>query len=91
MKKENNSDFLQLLENIKAVDAPPFLFTRIQQRIKNEIITRVPLRVAYSWAASLCFLVLINVLVVMNYQPDTPHANNLAQRYHLMPENDFYK
>lgn len=79
------------LDKIQPVEAPPFLFTRIQQRIKNNQASLLPGKV--TWALSLSFLVIltINVTAVVTKSRTDHTASDLATTLHLMEENDIYR
>lgn len=79
------------LEKIQSVEAPPFLYTRIQQRIKNDQATRLPWKV--SWALSLSFLVIltVNVTAVVSASRTDHTASDLVKTLQMMQENNIYK
>ncbi|MBS1536236.1 MAG: hypothetical protein JST20_00645 [Bacteroidetes bacterium] len=82
---------IDYLDTIRKVDAPPYLFTRIQQKIRDSHSATVPKK--FAWAVALsCFVVLyVNISAVLytteSYKPTT----NIAQSMDLMPNNSFYK
>lgn len=58
---------LDLLKDIRKVDAPPFLYTRIEQKIKNykeNYIGKKALAVSFAVLAIIC---IINISVVFNF------------------------
>lgn len=83
---------LDILSDIKSVDAPPFLWTRIQQKIKVEQENRLSPAFAYLLGLSFLLLIGFNVLVITQ---KTHHAasesNNIAQTMNLLPNNELYK
>lgn len=81
---------LELLSQIETVETPPFLLTRIIQRIENERLSQFSPRV--SWAMGISFLLILslNIAVLVNKSTTTKEIN-LAQTMHLLPQNDFYK
>jgi len=89
--EKNMEDFLKSLESIKQVEAPPFLFTRIQQRIQNELDNRVPMKLVYSIAASFVILLSINAFTMLQHNHSTKEEANIAQAFQFMPDNNLYK
>ncbi|MFT5168562.1 MAG: hypothetical protein ACI8P3_003806 [Saprospiraceae bacterium] len=67
----------QSLQRIKKVAAPPFLYTRIEQKIKN---LQTP-KVAWSWvlsgSLSFCLLVYFNISLVHSSLNTGASANDL--------------
>lgn len=84
-------DFLKPLENIKQVEAPPFLFNRIQQRIQNEFDNHVSMKLVYSIAASFVILLSINAFTMFQQNLSSKEEANIAQAFQLMPDNNLYK
>lgn len=84
-------DFLKPLENIKQVEAPLFLFTRIQQRIQNEFDNHVSMKLVYSIAASFVILLSINAFTMFQQNLSSKEEANIAQAFQLMPDNNLYK
>ncbi len=84
-------DFLKPLDDIKRVDVASFLFTRIQQRIQNELGNRVSIKTAYSIAASFAVLFALNIFIVVNNKSSRVEGNNIAQAFHLIPNNNLYE
>ncbi len=83
------NDKLDVLSKIKPVEAPPFLLTRITQRIENERISRFSLRI--SWALGISMFLIFSLNVAILFQNQTKKTSNLAQTMQLLPQNDFYK
>jgi len=89
--KMHMEDFLKPLESIKQIEASPYLFTRIQQRIQNKLDNRVPMRTAYSMAASFVILLSINAFVLMQNNNTKMEETNIAESFQLMHDNNLYK
>jgi len=89
--KMHMEDFLKPLESIKQIEASPYLFTRIQQRIQNKLDNRVPMRTAYSMAASFVILLSINAFVLTQNNKTKMEETNIAESFQLMPDNNLYK
>lgn len=84
-------NFLKPLESIKQVEAPPFLYTRIQQRIQKELSDHFSLQTAYSIAAIFVVLFALNILIMVNNRTSSVEVNNIAMSFHLMPDNNLYQ
>lgn len=84
-------DFLKPLDGIKKVDVPPFLLTRIQQRIQNELSNSVSVRMAYAITVSLVLLLSINGFVMLQDNKTIGAESSIAKSFQLMPDNNLYK
>ena len=91
MNENNLNDFLQPLDGIQNVEAPPFLFTRIQQRISEEKYGRVSAKSAYAIFASLILLLILNFYAITKIQSTNNRKSNLAEIFHIMPDNNLYQ
>jgi hypothetical protein len=92
MKNLNELDsLLNQLEKIQEVDAPPFLHTRILEKINRPRTNRFSLRLTWSMAASLVLIVALNVIVVSRGIPATDDSSAVAQSMDLIPDNSLYK
>ncbi|MDI1355845.1 MAG: hypothetical protein PSX36_13060 [bacterium] len=91
MNTNNISPNLDLLDRIKQVDAPAFLFTRIRSKIEstNNIRFSAPWVVAGSFV--LLVVVLLNVTIVFGNNKTDVKNNNLSQSLNLMSDNTLYK
>lgn len=86
---EMKNDF-EILGNIKKVEVSPFLITRINQKIENQI-QFISSKLAYSLGFSFLLILFINVFVLINNFKTQKVENNLAKSMHLFPENTLYK
>jgi DNA integrity scanning protein DisA with diadenylate cyclase activity len=84
-------DFLKPLELIKQVEVPSFLFTRIKQKIQNELNGRISMKTAYSMLACFFILLSINVFVVVSNNKTKSAATNIGESFQLLPNNNLYK
>lgn len=82
-----------LLKKVRKVDAPPFLLTRIQARIRRNEAERLP--TSWQWAGGLAFglLLLLNALAIN--QPATQSGSSdpsesLVQNFQLDQTNQLY-
>ncbi|MEZ4938090.1 MAG: hypothetical protein R2799_10915 [Crocinitomicaceae bacterium] len=62
-----NDDNIELLKRVQKVNAPEFLFTRIQAKIEDTLPTKMPLSWALGLGFSIVFLIGINAFSVVNY------------------------
>lgn len=79
-----------MLEEIKKVDAPEFLLTRIHQKIKDLEKNKFSLNLVWTFAASLIVLLVLNVLIINDGTKVKRKEVNLAEKFHLTPTNSFY-
>jgi hypothetical protein len=81
---------LEDLNKIKTVEAPPFLFTRIQQKIsaKNELI--VPNKLVWLSILSFSFVVVISIGSMFYTNSSKSNAQTIAQSMNLATTNNLY-
>jgi hypothetical protein len=91
----NIDDKLDALKGIKEVDAPPFLFTRIRQRINN--LQNVAAPVKWKWAFALTSVVIlaITLSILINFVSVIPATKNteaqtIVNLMNLSSKNDLY-
>ncbi len=89
MYKRN--DPFEQLSQIKKVDAPPFLFTRIQQKIDELQTQRFSFRLSWSLGLSFALVVLLDLSVFIKEKHELNQKSTLAQSLNLMPDNTLYK
>lgn len=78
MKTTESNNLLEPLEHINQVDAPPFLFTRIEQRIKSNALEKVtPVKLGLI-TASFVMILLINI-VGISYTSESKSTDLLDQ------------
>lgn len=78
---------LDILNRIQKVDAPPFLYTRILNRIQNKAKETVPVKWAMAAAASLAVLITINVSVIQYSKEST---TDLSEVFSIKTSNSLY-
>jgi hypothetical protein len=82
---------LELLKKIQKVDAPPFLYTRIQAKIRSAATEQLPM--SWKWAGGLAFSMLIvgNLYFsTLNSAASTSSIEVLAEGMRLQSQNQFY-
>jgi len=84
-------DPVEMLGEVARVEAPPFLLTRIRQRIAN-VQQRVPGKWVAATALSLVMLMMLNIyLVTAKSEPSAGGGGNeLARAMNLLPQNALY-
>ncbi len=81
------------LSKIQKVDAPPFLYTRILNRIQNKVAETVPVKWAVVMAASLVILICVNISVMQTDNESKTTTNtqtNLSEVFSLQTNNSLY-
>jgi hypothetical protein len=81
---------LDNLEKIQRVETPPFLFTRIQQKIEQSKKERMPKSVALTVSFSVALLLAINAIVLVNYNSKANTTEIFAKSMHLNSNNSLY-
>lgn len=81
----------ELLGTILQVDAPPFLLTRIQQKIANQMKTRFSMRLTWALSFSFILVLTLNIFVLVKSTATSTKKQNLAEIMQLTPDNSPYK
>lgn len=88
----NIDNKLDKLKNIRQVDAPPFLFTRIKERIDS--IGNVPAstkwKLAFVLAALLILALNTGIVFQSSAREKKSNITNVVSTMQLSPSNDFY-
>lgn len=79
---------LGILNKIQKVDAPPFLYTRILNRVQNKMKETVPVKWAVAAAACLLILITINISVIQSSKES--NNTNLSEVFSLQTTNSLY-
>lgn len=81
---------LELLDGIKRVDAPPFLLTRIKQKIENSNYNKFSFKFAFSLGLSFIILLILNATIILT-QKETQKNDNLdVYSFELITNNSLY-
>ena len=94
MKEDTIDEYLNVLQNIQKAETPLFLFTRIEEQIKNKLSNRVSPKTARALFLSFLFLLIINFFVIIhtiNKSDDFDKEKNLVQSLQLLPDNNLYQ
>ena len=88
----NIDNKLDKLKGIREVEAPPFLFTRIQQQIANLADAPAPVkwRVAFVTAAIVLIVLNTGILLRSSSQSKTQGLEQVVNSLQLSSSNDFY-
>ena len=93
-ENHNNMDFenkIRLLEQIQIAEPPPFLYTRIQQKIQNQKEIMFSGRMV--WGISFCLMLVmaINFVYIIKQDRIVKTENNIAKEMNLIPNNELYQ
>jgi hypothetical protein len=75
---------LEKLKNIQKLEASPFLFTRIEQGIRNKQEQKLSAKTIWATVASLSLLILLN-LAALKFE-----KNNQTESYNSTINNNLY-
>jgi len=82
---------LNILDQVQKVSAPPFLLTRIQQRIRNKKESQFSPTISWVLSLSLAIIVVVNGAVLTNMIIASKKEKTLLQSMNLLPNNELYK
>ncbi|MGB4844141.1 MAG: hypothetical protein WBP16_06735 [Ferruginibacter sp.] len=74
----NIDNKLDLLKQIKAVDAPPFLLTRIRQQIDNLNNVEAPVKWKWAFAVSAVLIMALNISILFTSNDKTVDTDKAA-------------
>lgn len=88
----NIENRLDKLKGVQQVEAPPFLFTRIQQQIANlaDVPAPVKWRVAFVTAAIVLIVLNTGILLKSSSQQKAQVVEQVVNSLQLSSSNDFY-
>lgn len=80
---------LELLEKIQKVEAPPYLLTRIEQKIRNQQQT---IGTNWIWGIGLvcCMVFILDFSLLLPIKSDSTSESNLSETLHINPNNQLY-
>jgi hypothetical protein len=82
---------MDYFNKIQKVEPPLFLFTRIQQQIKNLDNVSVSKKYVWATALSLIVIVIVNIFVLTKSITTKNKTPNLAESMNMMPSNNLYQ
>jgi hypothetical protein len=77
------------LSKIQKVDVPPFLYTRILNRIENKVKETIPVKWAVVAAACLLLVIMLNISVVQLDKKGNTNTD-LSEAFSLQTNNSLY-
>lgn len=90
-KEDSKNTIDELLQGIQKVEAPQFLFTKIQTSIRKQLEDRIPLRYVWMGAFSLVILLTLNIWTM---QKASVQAEDniivIIEEMDLIPDNSFF-
>jgi hypothetical protein len=90
MKMNKNTDVLDVLNQIKKVDAPPFLLTRIKQKIEASRPEKFSKSLSWSLSVSLAFVLGLNIMTIIHNRTSIKQENSIVQTMDMLPHNSIY-
>lgn len=93
MKEKKSQDRIdEMLQNIEKVEAPIFLYTKIQARIKEQVEDLIPTKYIWATAFSLVFLLMFNVWAIQETTSvqTKDSITSMVEGMDLIPSNSFY-
>ena len=90
MSKNDLNDFLDPLHAVEKVEAPAFLFSRIEQKIDFIRENTVSKKVAVVWVTSVSMIVLFNLFILTQSSWIPTEKNNLLQSLQIQNSNSLY-
>lgn len=81
----------ELLQGIHKVEAPPFLFTKIQARIREQLEDRMP--IGSVWMGAFALIVLLTLNIWTMQEVSVQGEDNIAviiEEMDLIPDNSFF-
>jgi hypothetical protein len=91
MSEHKELDTIALLDEIGRVDAPPFLLTRIQQKIIEARTERVSPVLAWTAGLATVLLLLINAWVLTSVPTSHESAADMTVNSMFFPKNSLYE
>lgn len=87
---EAMKDPFETIGKIKSVETPPFLYTRIIQRIESASLNRVSRPLAWSLGSACLAICIFSLLISISKTQQENTATNLGTGMDLMPQNALY-
>lgn len=82
---------LDKLNRIQPVDAPPYLFTRIREKIRTVQSETVSKQLVWSLSFSFMLLIGLNVRAIISSTQPEGVATSIVQEMNLSANNDLYR
>lgn len=72
----NIDNKLDLLKQIKEVDAPPYLLTRIRQQMQNTGAAQAPIKWKWAFAFAAIFILALNISIFLKTSDNNNQSEN---------------
>ena len=76
----NIDNKLDLLKQIKEVDAPPYLLTRIRQQIQSAGAAQAPVKWKWAFAFAAIFILALNISIFLNATDNYNRSENVSKK-----------
>lgn len=90
MSKNNSYDFLDPLHAVEKVEAPAFLFSKIEQKIQFVRENTISKKVGWTMITSVSMIVLFNLFILTQSTWVPKEKNNLLQSLQIQNNNSLY-
>ncbi len=87
---DNINDQLEKLGSIQKVDAPLYMFTAIEAKIRNNKSEWLSPQTSRTIIAAFVLLIIVNTFAIIHVR-SIKNEKNIAQVFHLMPDNNLYE
>ena len=85
------NDILDPLNTINRIDTPAFLFTRLQEKIKNKEANFFSKKTTIAISISIMLIVLLNVFAITQLKDTNETKTSLIEQFQLLPNNTLYQ
>ena len=82
-------DQLHILEKIESVEVSPFLFTRIQAKVQEQLFDRLSTKQTVIYLTGIAMIIALN-LIVLRTKNDPDPKEDLVSGMNLAPSNQLY-
>lgn len=91
MNKNRIESHIDLLSQINKVEAPPFLLTRINQKLQSESSQFFSPRITRLIIAIFFLVLILNISLLVRNSNESDSGKSIAESMHLLPTNSLYK
>lgn len=81
---------LDNLRKIQRVEAPPFLFTRIKQKIEQTKVDTMPKVTALAMSLAFVFILVVNTVTLVYYPKEKSTHESFAKSMNITSNNALY-
>ncbi len=83
-------DQLHILNKIEAVEVSPFLFTRIQAKVQEQLFDRLSTKKTVVYLTGIALVIAVNVMVLRTMYASDKNPD-LVSEMNLVPSNQLYR